>query len=89
MVAIGDARFGYWDGGLPSGIHTAGTDWLFCQFVSTTEPVYPARHGKNYNVLFCDGHVSSMDPAIFFNPTNNASMWNNDHQPHIETWGAR
>jgi prepilin-type N-terminal cleavage/methylation domain-containing protein/prepilin-type processing-associated H-X9-DG protein len=46
----------------------------------------PARHGKNYNQLFCDGHVSAMSPWVLFNPTNTASMWNNDHQPHPELW---
>jgi prepilin-type processing-associated H-X9-DG protein len=46
----------------------------------------PARHGKNYNQLFCDGHVSEMSPWILFNPTNTASMWNYDHQPHTEVW---
>jgi prepilin-type processing-associated H-X9-DG protein len=46
----------------------------------------PARHGKNYNQLFCDGHVTAMSPWVLFNPTNTASMWNSDHQPHCELW---
>ncbi|PYI88990.1 MAG: hypothetical protein DME26_02295 [Verrucomicrobia bacterium] len=46
----------------------------------------PARHGKNYNQLFCDGHVAAMSPWVLFNPTNSASMWNSDHQPHPELW---
>jgi prepilin-type processing-associated H-X9-DG protein len=48
--------------------------------------VYPPRHGKSYNVVFCDAHVGAMPPAIFYNPTNTAVMWNNDHQPHPEVW---
>jgi len=44
------------------------------------------RHGKNYNQLFCDGHVAAMSPFILFNPTNTAPMWNYDHQPHPELW---
>jgi prepilin-type processing-associated H-X9-DG protein len=49
-------------------------------------PPLPQRHGKNYNQLFCDGHVAAMDPWLLFNPTNSASMWNRDHQPHPELW---
>jgi prepilin-type processing-associated H-X9-DG protein len=46
----------------------------------------PARHGRNYNQLFCDGHVSAMSPWVIFNPTNSAVMWNYDHEPHPEYW---
>lgn len=46
----------------------------------------PLRHGKNYNQLFCDGHIEAIPPMILFNVTNNAVRWNNDHQPHSETW---
>ncbi len=46
----------------------------------------PTRHGKNYNEVFCDGHVGSMSPWVLFNPTNIAAMWNSDHQPHPELW---
>jgi prepilin-type N-terminal cleavage/methylation domain-containing protein/prepilin-type processing-associated H-X9-DG protein len=47
---------------------------------------YPARHGKNYNVTYCDGHVESLAPGILFDPTRTAARWNNDHEPHPETW---
>ena len=46
----------------------------------------PARHGKNYNQLFCDGHVAGVNPWTLFNPTNSAPMWNYDHEPHPELW---
>ena len=46
----------------------------------------PARHGKTYNQLFCDGHIMAMSPWLLFNPTNTATMWNADHQPHPELW---
>jgi prepilin-type N-terminal cleavage/methylation domain-containing protein/prepilin-type processing-associated H-X9-DG protein len=49
-------------------------------------PSFPQRHGKNYNQLFCDGHVESINPNILFNVTNSAARWNKDHQPHPETW---
>jgi len=46
----------------------------------------PMRHGKNYNQVYCDGHVAAMPPSILFNPTNSAALWNYDHQPHPEFW---
>jgi prepilin-type processing-associated H-X9-DG protein len=47
--------------------------------------LYPLRHGRNYNAVYCDGHVQGTPPQVFFG-TNMASSWNNDHQPHSETW---
>ena len=48
--------------------------------------VFPERHGKNYNQLFCDGYIEAIPPIALFNATNAAARWNNDHQPHPETW---
>jgi prepilin-type N-terminal cleavage/methylation domain-containing protein/prepilin-type processing-associated H-X9-DG protein len=47
---------------------------------------YPLRHGQNSNVVFCDGHVEGRAPWKLFEMTNSAVQWNNDHQPHPETW---
>ena len=47
---------------------------------------YILPHGKNYNTLFCDGHVGGMSPELLFDPTNTAALWNYDHQPHPELW---
>jgi len=45
------------------------------------------NHGADGGtVSFCDGHVSAMAPWVLYNPTNTASMWNYDHQPHPELW---
>ena len=38
------------------------------------------------NQLYCDGHVSAINPEALFNPSNTAAMWNYDHQPHPELW---
>ncbi len=46
----------------------------------------PARHGKTYNQLFCDGHIVAMLPSTLFDPAKTAAMWNRDHQPHPELW---
>jgi prepilin-type processing-associated H-X9-DG protein len=46
----------------------------------------PPRHGRNYNVVCCDGHVDAMPPHLLFNPTNSAARWNSDYQEHQEAW---
>ncbi len=43
-------------------------------------------HGKNDNLLLCDGHVSALSPSILFSPSNSAALWNYDHKPHPEMW---
>jgi prepilin-type N-terminal cleavage/methylation domain-containing protein/prepilin-type processing-associated H-X9-DG protein len=92
MIALGDSRITYVIGGgningtaLTPLVGWLGSDQLFCGS-STNAPVEPARHGHNHNLAFCDGHVSALKAAILFNPTNSGSIWNNDHQPHPETW---
>lgn len=45
------------------------------------------RHGKGLNVAFCDGHVEFQERTQLFDPNQEARRrWNNDHQPHKETW---
>jgi prepilin-type N-terminal cleavage/methylation domain-containing protein/prepilin-type processing-associated H-X9-DG protein len=58
------------------------------------------RHGKLSNAVFCDGHVESADPGLIpkglsagysdrwtFKPDEaRARRWNNDNEPHPETW---
>ena len=46
----------------------------------------PPQHSGNFNVLYCDGHVSpSRIPDLFDLPLN-APFWFWDHQPHPEVW---
>jgi prepilin-type N-terminal cleavage/methylation domain-containing protein/prepilin-type processing-associated H-X9-DG protein len=81
MFAIGESRYNK----EPEVLSYADcVDGMFCGYLGA--PPLPARHGKNYNQLFCDGHVAAMSPWILFNPTNTGAMWNNDHQPHPELW---
>lgn len=84
MFAIGESR---WKAqGIPD---SGGRDYMQCGMIGVNRGVGafdPMRHGKNYNQLFCDGHISAMSPWIIFNPTNSAAMWNYDHQPHPESW---
>ncbi len=89
MLAFGESRFlnqkaNAYSGGtcdLVCGLlnfpyNRGGDEWAFGE----------ERHGKNYNDLLCDGHVSAMNPWVLFNPTNSARMWNYDHEPHSELW---
>lgn len=44
-------------------------------------------HGKQYNVVFCDGHAIGLERAKFYQPSPDyVNNWNNDHQPHPELW---
>lgn len=51
-----------------------------------SKPPHIVPHGKNYNTLFSDGHVSAMPPLALFDPSVTAALWNYDHQPHPEQW---
>jgi len=48
----------------------------------------PPQHGRNFNVLFCDGHVSQMTVVDLVQCSKSAALWNYDHQPHPEGWRA-
>jgi prepilin-type N-terminal cleavage/methylation domain-containing protein/prepilin-type processing-associated H-X9-DG protein len=83
MFAIGESRWKAQEG------YDGGFDFMLCGYLGNNRGYASfdaARHGKNYNQLFCDGHVSAMSPWVLFNPTNSAVMWNYDHQPHPEYW---
>jgi prepilin-type processing-associated H-X9-DG protein/prepilin-type N-terminal cleavage/methylation domain-containing protein len=46
----------------------------------------PPQHGKYFNMLFCDGHVLPVKTVDLFDVRKTAANWNNDHEPHPETW---
>ena len=46
----------------------------------------PPQHGMFFYMLFCDGHVSPVRIAHLFDVRKTAANWNNDNQPHPETW---
>ena len=82
MFAIGESRL--W----PSADRAykwQGFDDLFIHTPYSLSP-YPARHGENYNVAFCDGHVGAINRLLFFDASKTAVNWNNDHEPHPESW---
>jgi prepilin-type N-terminal cleavage/methylation domain-containing protein/prepilin-type processing-associated H-X9-DG protein len=88
---LGEAWFGTPSGNSPDVY--SGTDYCG-RFTSANSyyPIhfnvtkYPSWHGRNSNVVFGDTHVEGIATLKLFNPTNSAARWNNDHQPHPETW---
>ncbi|MEO8428048.1 MAG: DUF1559 domain-containing protein [Verrucomicrobiota bacterium] len=46
-----------------------------------------ASHGGRGNMLFADGHVESARQTNWVSSAESARRrWNNDHEPHTETW---
>jgi prepilin-type N-terminal cleavage/methylation domain-containing protein/prepilin-type processing-associated H-X9-DG protein len=87
MLALGDSRASpAWPFAPYNSPTPVGDYCLSCGLPPANPYPYPARHGKTYNFAFCDGHVQALNPDWMFNPTNSAVRWNNDHQPHPETW---
>jgi prepilin-type processing-associated H-X9-DG protein len=44
-------------------------------------------HNGQANMVFCDGHVESARQANWVSSAESARRrWNNDHEPHPETW---
>ncbi len=86
MIAFADSTLEPW-----ARDPTEGLDYLsvppYPEHGSGMDPAaYPPRHGQEYNFACCDGHVGRMRPGLLFSPWKNAVRWNNDHQPHPETW---
>jgi len=90
MIAIGDTRNDGWEtGGLViNGIAAFG-------WPGGHDTMHQNRRS---NAVFCDGHVESSNPDLItkekdkngwtrFKPdAAHAKRWNNDNQPHPETW---
>jgi competence protein ComGC len=55
-------------------------------FLIDYDPPFQLRHGRDYNVVCCDGHVEGQPPATLFKPVTSATRWNNDHEPHPKGW---
>jgi prepilin-type N-terminal cleavage/methylation domain-containing protein/prepilin-type processing-associated H-X9-DG protein len=66
-----------------SGLDITGWPWFFPNFFRQGGAL---QHGRAFNVLSCDGHVSAIKVAELFNLSSTAANWNFDHQPHPEYW---
>jgi prepilin-type N-terminal cleavage/methylation domain-containing protein/prepilin-type processing-associated H-X9-DG protein len=89
MIAFADSRsLRGTDSGGGWALVAPGNDmiWLKAQENTIVDEDEPIRHGKNYNVLFCDGHVAPIPREYFITISNIATSLNIDHQPHPETW---
>ena len=63
MFAVGESR---WLSQGTRGI-PGGNDYMICGLLTPNRgglAFDPTRHGKKYNQLFCDGHVSAMSPWV-------------------------
>ena len=46
-----------------------------------------ARHNRGENIVFCDGHVEYAKNVLWLQKSDRARQrWNNDNEPHRETW---
>jgi len=85
MIAFADSRSFIFE--TPTGTkYYLENDYIMPGPFKPGEESDPIRHGKNYNVLFCDGHVGPIPRLSFLTVSDIAQSLNNDHQPHPETW---
>jgi prepilin-type processing-associated H-X9-DG protein len=77
MIAVGDLN------DLPSVFKTT-----IDPFSGNPYPGSPAaRHFGGANMVLCDGHVGYARQGKWIEKTDTARrLWNNDHEPHPETW---
>lgn len=85
MFAISDARLVQPPVPWAATKAPRGLDWMWLRVFlhhGVNWEVQPLRHGKGYNVLFCDGHVSLVPRRDYIDPSRSWPNWNRDHQPH-------
>jgi prepilin-type processing-associated H-X9-DG protein len=83
--------------GLQPVLGWSGMDWNWCgrQYGfyplsgnygtgGTFQAANPLQHGKSFNVLCCDGHVTMVPILDLIDPQKTARRWNVDNQPHVE-----
>ena len=88
MYAIADARAWTYDPGPAFNDVTRIATYLYVPYVfgPISHETAINRHGNGFNFLFCDSHVQLVKNSYWNNVTNSCLNWNNDHQPHPETW---
>jgi len=89
MIAFAESRSFRWTDPSGGSFEDIPDDVIWLKVASlgpTIIEVDPVRHGKKYNVLFCDGHVAPIPRLSFITVSNIAVNLNSDHQPHPETW---
>jgi prepilin-type N-terminal cleavage/methylation domain-containing protein len=91
MFAMMDAQEGSW---YPDSLNAY--DYVYCNDYNPFAGHFPypnvnlnvntLQHGKFFNVVCCDAHVSAIPIVTLFNLTNSAAHWTIDRQPHPELW---
>jgi prepilin-type N-terminal cleavage/methylation domain-containing protein/prepilin-type processing-associated H-X9-DG protein len=80
MVEIGDLQ-------LPNSVWCNIISPWHKQRLGNINCVVPSRHSGGANIAFCDAHVQWQSQARWIDENVSArSRWNNDHQPHPESW---
>lgn len=80
MIAIGDLQ-------LPPGLWQNTLTPNLPRMMGGITSFVPKRHGGGAYMVFCDGHVELAKQKQWTEATDSArSRWNNDHEPHRETW---
>lgn len=80
MVAIGDIQ-------LPRELWVNTISPSLPQPFGGITTIVSDRHSSGANMVFCDGHVEFAKQWKWTEATSAARRrWNNDHQPHPETW---
>lgn len=79
MIALGDLQLP------PSVAHSVITPSR--EPIGAFTSVIPSRHAGGANMVFVDSHVEWSKQPRWVDETDHVrSRWNNDHQPHPETW---
>ena len=81
LILVGDIAPGFTVGAV---FWTSG----YFDVCSTNTWMWPGTsHNDRANMLFCDGHVETARKTTWVSASDTArSRWNNDHEPHPETW---
>lgn len=88
MVASGDSRiFAYYPKLIPEKLTYYDLLHLVLPYTLDDGLYYGERHNKGANMLFCDGHVERRKSTVWTEVSESARrIWNNDNEPHPETW---
>jgi len=94
MIAILDARVlsgtlaGWASYGPPPDYGNQFWVWSRLPPATPDIEVQKQRHGKNFNVLFCDGHVAPLLYERLIDRSKTYRNWNRDQEPHQDVWGS-
>jgi len=86
MIAVGDSHE------LGPDVKQGNTWFVMAPSQINPYPLRPfigagARHNRGANMVFCDGHVEWARQTDWLRKSPEArKRWNNDHEPHPETW---